>query len=281
MIEKFIMAGPTALHVCDSQKGDKCVVLLHGYLESMLVWEDFVPFLYKELRVVTLDLPGHGISVVTGEEHSMEFLADTVADALRALGIPRCTLVGHSMGGYVALAFCERHPDMLNGVVLLSSTPNADTPEKSENRRREIALVKAGKKDALARVAPEAGFAEDNRTRMKDYIEDLTEQVAVTEDEGIVALLNGMIARKNALAGTKEYHVAFGEDSYTVVTAATTSTFRYELINALAESQDYIILLMKKRYAQPLDKRTLTGGTVEEFKRFLEEKTGKTFRRVK
>ena len=62
MIEKFIMAGPTALHVCDSQKGDKCVVLLHGYLESMLVWEDFVPFLYKELRVVTLDLPGHGIS---------------------------------------------------------------------------------------------------------------------------------------------------------------------------------------------------------------------------
>lgn len=94
MIEKFIMAGPTALHVCDSQKGDKCVVLLHGYLESMLVWEDFVPFLYKELRVVTLDLPGHGISVVTGEEHSMEFLADTVADALRALGIPRCTLVG-------------------------------------------------------------------------------------------------------------------------------------------------------------------------------------------
>ena len=93
--------------------------------------------------------------------------------------------------------------------------------------------------------------------------------------------INGMIACKNALAGTKEYHVAFGEDSYTVVTAATTSTFRYELIDALAESQDYIILLMKKRYAQPLDKRTLTGGTVEEFKRFLEEKTGKTFRRVK
>ena len=92
---------------------------------------------------------------------------------------------------------------------------------------------------------------------------------------------NGMIACKNTLAGTKEYHVAFGEDSYTVVAAVTTSTFRYELIDALAESQDYIILLMKKRYVQPLDKRTLTGGTVEEFKRFLEEKTGKDFRRVK
>ena len=92
---------------------------------------------------------------------------------------------------------------------------------------------------------------------------------------------NGMVACKNTLAGTKDYHIAFGEESYTVVTEVITSTFRYEMIDAMAESQDYIILLMKKRYAQPLDKRTLTGGTVEEFKRFLEEKTGKTFRRVK
>lgn len=197
MTEKFIMAGSTALHVCDSEQGERCVVLLHGYLESLLVWDDFVPLLYKQLRVVTLDLPGHGISVVTGECHTMEFLADTVAEGLKALGIQRCTLVGHSMGGYVALAFCERHPDMLDGLVLLSSTPNPDTEEKAENRRREIALVRAGKKEMLARVAPAAGFAEENRTRMADAIEDLTEQVFVTEEEGIVALLNGMIARKD------------------------------------------------------------------------------------
>ena len=127
----------------------------------------------------------------------MEFLADTVADGVRALGIDRCTVVGHSMGGYVALALCERHPELLDGIVLLSSTPNADTPEKAENRRREIALVKAGRKELLSRVAPAAGFAEENRARLRDAIEDLTEQVFVTEDDGIVALLNGMIARKD------------------------------------------------------------------------------------
>ena len=119
-------------------------------------------------------------------------------------------------------------------------------------------------------------FTLDARTLISLLAEVILLSVLLFQDR-----FNGMIARKNTLAGTKEYHVAFGEASYTVVTAATTSTFRYELINALAESQDYIILLMKKRYAQPLDKRTLTGGTVEEFKRFLEEKTGKTFRRVK
>ncbi len=197
MTEKFIMAGSTPLHLCDSEQGEKCIVLLHGYLESMLVWEDFIPLVYKQARIVTLDLPGHGISVVTGECHTMEYLADVVAEAMTALGVERFTVVGHSMGGYVALALAERHADRLEGIVLLSSTPNPDTEEKRENRRREIALVKSGKKEMLARVAPAAGFAESNRKRLKDYIDDLTEQVHVTEDEGIVALLNGMVERKD------------------------------------------------------------------------------------
>lgn len=229
MTDKFIMAGETALHVCDSQSGDRCVVLLHGYLESMLVWDEFIKTLFSQaagpLRVVTLDLPGHGISVVDGETHTMEFLADTVAAGIRALGIDRCTVVGHSMGGYVALALCERHPALLDGLVLLSSTPNADTPEKQENRRREIELIRSGRKELLARVAPGTGFAEENRSRMRDAIEDLTEQVYVTEDEGIVALLNGMIARKdrNELLRTTEVPVLFilgRKDGYIPVEAA-------------------------------------------------------------
>ena len=104
----------------------------------------------------------------------------------------------------------------------------------------------------------------------KPPVGDAVPYIRLSEISYVVRLLSGFA-----------YHVAFGENFYSVVTAATTSTFRYELIDALAESQDYIILLMKKRYVQPLDKRTLTGGTVEEFKRFLEEKTGKTFRRMK
>ncbi|MBP3482505.1 MAG: alpha/beta hydrolase [Alistipes sp.] len=197
MVEKFITAGDTPLHVCDSEKGDKCVVLLHGYLESMLIWEEFVPLLYKQVRVITLDLPGHGISVVKGECHTMEFLADTVLAMLDKLGIGKCTLVGHSMGGYAALAFCEKYPERLDGIVLLSSTPNADSEEKRKNREREIALVKSGRKELLARTAPETGFAADNRRAMKDYIEDLAETVHITEDGGIIALLNGMIRRKD------------------------------------------------------------------------------------
>ncbi len=219
MTEKFIMAGPTALHVCDSECGERVVVLLHGYLESLFVWEEFIPHIYKELRVITLDLPGHGISEVKGEVHTMEFLADTVKGALDALGIERCTVVGHSMGGYVALALAERYPERLDGVVLLSSTPNADTPEKAENRRREIALVKAGKKEMLARVAPAAGFAAENRKRMADAVADLEEQVFLTEEEGICALLEGMIARPDRnemlrLSPLKQLFILGKKDDY-------------------------------------------------------------------
>ena len=197
MTEKFIMAGDTALHLCDSEKGDKCVVLLHGYLENMLVWEEFIPLIYKSVRVVTIDLPGHGISEVKGAVHTMDYLADVVAAALKSLNIERAYIVGHSMGGYVALALCERHPQAVEGVVLLHSTPNADSEEKRNNREREITLVKSGKKELLARTAPEKGFAADNRQRCKDHIEDLVEMVHITEDDGIVALLGGMIARKD------------------------------------------------------------------------------------
>jgi pimeloyl-ACP methyl ester carboxylesterase len=144
-----------------------------------------------------LDIPGHGISEVKGEVHTMDYLADVVAGALDALQIEKAYIVGHSMGGYVALSVCERHPNRVAGVVLLHSTPNADSEEKRKNREREISLVKSGKKELLAKSAPEAGFAVDNRRRCQPYIEDLAEMVHLTEDEGIVALLGGMIARKD------------------------------------------------------------------------------------
>ena len=162
MVEKFIMAGETPMHVADSERGDKCVVLLHGYLESMVIWDEFVYLLTPELRIVTLDLPGHGISLINGEIHTMEYLAKCVADTMSALGIERYSVVGHSMGGYVALAMLDNYSDRLESVTLLSSTTTNDSEEKCDRRRREIELVKAGKKSMMARLVPHAGFAPEN-----------------------------------------------------------------------------------------------------------------------
>jgi pimeloyl-ACP methyl ester carboxylesterase len=126
----------------------------------------------------------------------MDYLADTLSAALTKLEIASATIVGHSMGGYMALAFAERHPKQTDAIVLLHSTPYADSDEKKKNRQREISLIKSGKKELLAHTAPEAGFAIENRNRFRTEIEDLQQTIYLTEDAGIIALLNGMIERK-------------------------------------------------------------------------------------
>lgn len=194
-MEKFIVADGCALRIGDTLKGERVIVLLHGYLESLNVWDDFTGLLQPYARVFAPDIPGHGISEICGEVHTMEFLANVIHAALIESGVGKCTVVGHSMGGYVALALAAAHPEMLDGLVLFSSTPNPDSPEKQEAREREIEIVEAGKKDLLARTMPGKGFAVENRAKFADEIEDLSEQIMLTEDEGIVALLRGMERR--------------------------------------------------------------------------------------
>lgn len=197
-MEKFVMAGGTPVRYADAGKGTQAVVLLHGYLESIEVWDDFAGELGKEYRVIRVDLPGHGFSDWGGREViGIDYMADTVAAVLQIAGIEKCTVVGHSMGGYVAVALAVNHPEKVEGLVLFHSSPNADTPEKAENRQREIELIEAGKKEMLARVNPGKGFAEINLRRCAEAVTDLSQQVMLTEDEAIIAMLKGMSQRKD------------------------------------------------------------------------------------
>lgn len=195
-MEKFITAEGCALRVREQGSGERTIVLLHGYLESIEVWDEFIPLL-KGVRVVALDLPGHGVSQVMGEVHTMEFLARVTREVLRQLGVEKALVVGHSMGGYVALEFLRLFPEATAGIVLLHSTPNADPEEKRENRLREIELVEQGKKELLARTNPAMRFAAENRKRMADDIEELTDAVYLTDDRGITAILRGMMERRD------------------------------------------------------------------------------------
>ncbi len=206
-MEKLIVAGNVATRYSDQGQGSRTVVLLHGYLESIEIWEDFSPLLARDFRVLAMDIPGHGISEVLGESHSMEFLADVAHDWLLALGIEDCVMVGHSMGGYVAAAFLEKYSEMLRGIVWLHSTPGADTEEKRRDRMREIEVVRSGRKELLARTSPAKAFAPENRKKMAERIEDMGFQVMLTEDDGIIALLNGMAERSDRSALLRDSRV--------------------------------------------------------------------------
>jgi pimeloyl-ACP methyl ester carboxylesterase len=170
------------------------LVLLHGFTESQKIWDDFSRQLSHEFQVVTLDLPGHGLSEVVDEVHSMELLADIVHHLLLELGIEQCLMVGHSMGGYAALAFAAAHPEMLKGLCIFHSHGFADSIQDRENRDRTIALVKQDKFGFIVQFIPGLFPPEAQGTFAKE-IQALTEEATKMTREGVIAALEGMKIR--------------------------------------------------------------------------------------
>lgn len=158
------------------------------------MWDAFVPEFSKKHRVITIDLLGHGNTECMGYVHSMEDNADVVHAVLAELRIRKAVLVGHSMGGYVGLAFAELYPDAVKGLVLLNSTSRADSDERKKNRDRAIVAVKQNYSNFI-RMAIANLFSEDNREKLLNEIEQVKIEALKTPLQGIVASLEGMKIR--------------------------------------------------------------------------------------
>lgn len=172
------------------------VVLLHGFLENSTMWNSHIEALAKRNRVVCIDLLGHGQTDCLGYVHSMEDQADMVQHVLHELKIRKAILIGHSMGGYVALAFAELYPEMMKGLVLLNSTSRADSDERKANRTRAIKAVKQNYINAV-RMSIANLFSEANRERLIDEIEAVKIEALKTPLQGIVASQEGMKIRND------------------------------------------------------------------------------------
>ena len=190
-----ILYKNTKISYSDNGKGN-AVVLLHGFLENQTMWQELVSELSKKHRIITIDLLGHGETECLGYVHSMEDNAEAVQAVLLKLRIRKAVFVGHSMGGYVALAFAELYPENVRGLVLLNSTSKADSEERKANRDRAI---KAVKKDYSSFVRLSIGnlFSPDNRERLTDEIEKVKIEALKTPLQGVVASLEGMKIRKD------------------------------------------------------------------------------------
>lgn len=160
------------------------------------MWQEYVSFFSKQYRIVTIDLLGHGESDCLGYVHSMEENANAVYEVLKHLKIEKAIILGHSMGGYVGLAFAELYPKHIQKLVLLNSTSKEDSAEKKLNRTRAIKAVKQNYVSFVS-LAIANLFSENNRTRLADEIEKVKEQALKTPLQGIVASLEGMKIRKD------------------------------------------------------------------------------------
>jgi len=194
---KFVTSRGAKIRYADIGKG-RVIVLVHGFLESLEVWfgNGFAQELSKNYRVIAIDLPGHGKSECIGYVHRMERMASVVKDVMDSLGLRRYMLLGHSMGGYVALAFAEKFKDHLTGLCLFHSTSLADTEAKKTDRERAIRIVKKSPLKYTNALIVNL-FAVANVRYLREEILWLKRMAAKTKIQGIVSCLEGMKIRKS------------------------------------------------------------------------------------
>ena len=188
------MKTPISYYTLQGNLSNKTLVFLHGFLEDSTVWNALSKSLSDTYKILCIDLLGHGKNPTIAPIHTMEMMADEVKAVLDYENITQCTLVGHSMGGYVALAFAERFPKNVEGLVLLNSTPLPDSEEKKANRDRVLKVIEK-EKELFVRTAITNLFSEENRTTMTAALQQLINIGVTTPNEGIVAASLGMKER--------------------------------------------------------------------------------------
>ena len=178
----------------DTGKG-RAIVLLHGFPESLEIWKDLAEPLSKRFRVIAIDLPGFGETPSIGYAHSMELMAECVKAVMDSIGYRQYFLVGHSMGGYVALAFAEMFPKNIAGFCLFHSSALPDSEEKKKDRVRAVEIVKKDQKHYVSELVNKL-FAPGNTDKYKAEINSIKEIGYKTSPQGII----------NALLGMKDRH---------------------------------------------------------------------------
>lgn len=172
------------------------LVLLHGFLEDKNMWTSIVNYFSKKYEVITVDLLGHGHSDCLGDIHTMEEQAHMIKSLLSYLQVKDCFLVGHSMGGYISLAFAKLFPESVRGITLMNSTAAADTEEKKKNRDRGIASVKKNHQLFIKTAIPML-FSQDNREKHHFDIQSVISTALQMNVQGITAVLEGMKQRED------------------------------------------------------------------------------------
>ena len=158
----------------------KTVVLLHGFAEDSTIFNHQINFLKNYCQLIVPDLPGSGLSEILddGEKAPAITIKDyalCIHSLLQHENITTCILLGHSMGGYITLAFAELYPQMLNAFGLIHSSAFADTDEKKQNRQRGIEMIEQyGVASFLKNTIPNL-FAKQFKEAYPQQVESLIE----------------------------------------------------------------------------------------------------------
>ena len=168
------------------------LVLLHGYPLDHHLWDDVAPLLEDTFDLILPDLRGFGESTTVDSAFTVDDYASDIAGLLDQLGIQKTAIVGHSMGGYVALAFAKLYPERVRGLGLVSSQVLADPPDRREGRYKSAADVsEKGIGGVVEAMAPK--FTADER--LQAFARETMER---QQPAGFIGALKAMAERMDS-----------------------------------------------------------------------------------
>lgn len=169
------------------------LIFVHGFCEDRSMWEDFTRPFVEKYRIVTVDIGGFGESE-TPEEASISAMANQINAVLETEQIEKCMMIGHSMGGYAALAFAAFFSQKLAGLTMFHTHPFADSDTKKANRNKAMAFLKEhGVAKFVTPLLPQL-FAPIAKIEYKHIIQDL---IYKAREYDLKAISNGVKAMKN------------------------------------------------------------------------------------
>jgi pimeloyl-ACP methyl ester carboxylesterase len=217
MESRFLQYQNKNIHYRVSGKG-KPVVLLHGLPAESSLWNNLATSLQNNFLVIAPDIPGSGKSeMLDGENVSIDDYADVIKAILNeeifqsqqstsfpppSGEIEGAVLIGHSMGGYITLAFAEKYPELLNGIGLFHSTAYADDEEKKKTRLKAIDFIKANGAYAFLKTSTPNLFA--GKQHLKE-MEDMIEDGKTYSGEALIQYYQAMINRPDRTAVLKNF----------------------------------------------------------------------------
>lgn len=190
--------GRTVHYRDEGRNNAQTLVLLHGFLQNLDVWSSYVLSYMNRLRVITIDLPGHGLTDNFCDVHTTDFMATVVKKVLNECGVEQCVMMGHSMGGYVALAFAEKYPYTLRGLGLINSHAMADNADIRARREEVCVAVQENRASYIVGFVPSL-FDDTRRAALSREIKDLQDQCLGTSAASIIAAQRGMAQRPSRI----------------------------------------------------------------------------------
>lgn len=188
----------------------KTVMLVHGFGEDSTVWQSQIAFLQQSFRLIIPDIPGSGQSqYVPGAniETYAEILKTILNNELQTTSSADATisLIGHSMGGYITLAFAEKYPQYLDSFGLFHSSAFADTEEKKETRKKAIDFIRSKGGFAFLKTSIPGLFTKEFSSKEPARVEALIEASKKFSDEALIQYYEAMIERPDRTAVLKNF----------------------------------------------------------------------------